>query len=648
VLPQVSTTPPGAGHGHPAWSEHRPDPWRRRLLPAALRHPVVTTVVVAGLLQLLWWLVLANSGGDIAAQDAWAEFARKHPWNAYNFAWYGGIHPVSYSVLSPYLMAGVGVRATMMIAATVSAGVMALLLARIPAVRRPLPPALVGAVALLGNSISGRTTFVLGMMFALGAVAVVFVWPRRWRGADPANRWVPWARGALVAALSLLATFGSPVDGLFLGLLAATLWLQRRRPAAYALGLPPVCVVVLAKLFFPLSGVQPMHWPSVILPCLMALFVFWTAPRSWRVLRLTTLVYVVAVVGCWLVPSPIGTNVTRLGLIFGGVALTAILVSGKVRTPLPALLRIRGRTWQVPVVLFASLALATSGVWQVTTAARDLVRTTPDKAWDLDTAAVTAELTRLGAQYARVEVVPSASHREVSALSPPFVLARGWNRQVDAKYNARFYDRETPLTDTEYRRWLDAWAVAYVVVPPGRPDTGSLTELELIDRHPGYLSWVWSRGDWRIYRVADPTPTVSGGGKVLQWDEAGMRIRIPRAGYYVIKEKYSRHMVLTTRSGETLPSPESLALNTSGCVEELPPPPDPNGADSRTGSDTGSGTGSGPDARADASAGEDGPTPDETQDETQERTGWTVLRAPAGGDYQLTSDYTHDTACPES
>ena len=73
-------------------------------------HPVAVSFAAGLVLHLLWWLLLANSGGDIAAQDAWAEFARAHPGSAYNLSWYGGMHTASYSLISPFVMAALGVR----------------------------------------------------------------------------------------------------------------------------------------------------------------------------------------------------------------------------------------------------------------------------------------------------------------------------------------------------------------------------------------------------------------------------------------------------------------------------------------------------------------------------------------------------------
>lgn len=109
-----------------------------------LRHPVLSVAALSGALHIVWFFTFANSGGDLAAQDAWAEFVGRHPDSAYNLAWYGGMHPVSYSVVSPYLMSVFGVRTSMMIAGTISAGLLTLILLRSRSVKNPLWAALAG------------------------------------------------------------------------------------------------------------------------------------------------------------------------------------------------------------------------------------------------------------------------------------------------------------------------------------------------------------------------------------------------------------------------------------------------------------------------------------------------------------------------
>ena len=337
-------------------------------------HPVLAALLLAAVLHLLWWWLLANSGGDIAAQDAWAEFARDHPGSAYNLAWYGGMHPVSYSILSPYLMALAGVRTTMMFAGPLSAALLALVLVRSQAVERPLWPALYGAVALTGNAVSGRVTFGLGTLFALGAVAVVFAWPQRWRTAAPRHR-LP--RGVLAGLLATLATASSPVAGLFLGIAAAALWLGRRRAAALAVGVPPVLVVAFSAVFFPFSGLQPMGLASMVLPGRR-----WArpsccwSPRSWLSVRLGAAVYVVVVLVTWIVPSPIGTNVTRLG-----AALRRGAPGGRRVRPGRATRRPPLGVAPGPSPPCSRSAIAISSAWQVATAARDAITTAPPAAW---------------------------------------------------------------------------------------------------------------------------------------------------------------------------------------------------------------------------------------------------------------------------
>lgn len=187
---------------------------------------------------------------------------------------------------------------------------------------------------LLCNAVSGRVTFGLGMMFGLAAVAAFFCWPHRWRHRR-------WTKGAVAAFLAGLATAGSPVAGLFVGFVAAALFVSRRRPAAYALGLAPVAVVAVSTWLFPFSGTQPMTPGSAALPFVFGVLVCVLVPRHWVTVRLTSGVYALAVLLVWAVHSQIGSNVTRLPMLFAGVVLAAAL-------PSPSAPAASGTPWSPP------------------------------------------------------------------------------------------------------------------------------------------------------------------------------------------------------------------------------------------------------------------------------------------------------------
>ena len=601
LTPTPASTERGAPPGAPPAADRPGRAWPTRLAA----HPVLAALVAAAVLHLLWWWLLANSGGDIAAQDAWAEFARTHPDSAYNLAWYGGIHPVSYSVLSPYLMAVIGVRTTMVLAGTFSAALLALVLVRSKAIERPLWPALYGALALAGNAVSGRVTFGLGTLFALGAVAVVYAWPQRWRSTKLRHR-LP--RALLVAMLAALATASSPVAGLFLGVAAAALWLGRRRPAAYAIGLPPVAVVVLSAWLFPFSGQQPMGWTSTILPVIVGLTVLLLTPVGWRSVHLGAAVYIAAVFMAWLVPSPIGTNVTRLGLLFGGVVLVAAACCTRpVRRP--------AERWVPPAVATILLvaAIATSSIWQIATAANDAIQTDPPDAWSLDTQPLIDQLEARDAGLARVEVVPSRSHREAAALAPYANLARGWNRQADAERNQLFYG-DDPLTPGSYRTWLDRWAVHYVVLPTGKPDGAAVEEAALVAGGLSYLHQVWANASWRLYELRSPTPLADHPAVVTRFDAAEVDIFMPRPGIVRVRIPDSPWLSLVDADGKPVEPPTSLEpgappVNLNGCLSEQPPSDIP------------------------------GATDDD----------WTLLHAPSPGIYRIAAPYKipRGTTCPD-
>ncbi|HEY0952273.1 MFS transporter, partial [Nocardioides sp.] len=326
-----------------------------------------------------------------------------------------------------------------------------------------------------------------------------------------------------------LATAASPVAGLFLGLVAAALWLGRRRTAAYVLGLPPVAVVAFSAVLFPFSGTQPMPWYSTILPVIAAGAVAISVPESWRIVRLTAGLSALAVVLVWLIPSPIGTNVSRLGLLFGGVVLLAAAASGRWRTSVLA-----RRAGPQAARTFLVLAILTTSVWQVATAARDAVGASGQTSWGSDLDPLLAQLEQRHADRGRVEVVPTRSHREAAVFAPHVPLARGWNRQADAERNPLFY-RDRPLTEHAYRRWLHRWAVQYVVLSTAQPDGAAIAETELITGGLPYLEPVWSDEHWTLYAVRRPTPLVSPPARVVSFDADHLTLFTPRAGDVVVR-----------------------------------------------------------------------------------------------------------------
>ena len=560
-------------------------------------------MITAAVLHLLWVWLIANSGGDLAAQDAWAEFARENPGSAYNLAWYGGMHPVSYSVISPYIMATLGVRTTMMLVGTVSAGLLALLLVRSRSVRHPLWPALCGALAFVGNAVSGRATFALGAMFGLAAIAVVVVWPQRWRTVRLRHA-LP--RAALAGSLAALATMASPVAGLFVGIVAAALWLEGRRAASYVLGLPPVGIVVVSSWLFPFAGQQPMNGVSTLLPVALGLAALLVAPRSWVTVRIGAALYVAGVVLVWLIPSQIGSNMTRLSLVFGGVLLVAIAARGAGRSGEDSLLRGPART------TLLTLAIIASSIWQVATPIYDVVRTKPEAAWSVELAPLVEELEARDADLARVEVVPSRSHREASALAPYVNLARGWNRQADAEENPIFYDDEL-LTPASYREWLDRWAVHYVVLPAGAPDAAAEKEAELVARGLGYLDEVWSDADWSLYEVESATPLAGPPALVTEFDATEVVLSVQKPGTVLVRIPYSPWLSLVDLQGEPIEAPASS-------VPGLPP------------------------VNIDGCLSKQEPVDPELQEDN-----WTLLHAPEAGTYRIAAPYKlpRGTDCPD-
>ncbi|MGH3243858.1 MAG: MFS transporter [Spirillospora sp.] len=485
-----------------------PSFWKKWANP---RHPVVAATVAAGVLHLVWALFLATEGGDLAAQAAWTDFAWKHPTAAYSFAWYGGMHPASYSVMSPYLMALFGIRTVAVVSGTLSATLTAYLLRRFKA-PVALPASLWAAFALSCNSASGRVTFGLGLTFALMAVIVAFT-----------PHGTPALRAAGMVGLGLLSTLASPVAGLFLMVLAAALILTGRRRAGICIAIGPPIVVGTTSLLFPFSGVQPISVTAIVLPAIASVIAMLTcAPRGWTLVRIGAGVYLAGILLTWLVPSPVGSNVERLSLLFGGMFL------------LSAVARAHGRV-RIGVL---SLAFIVTASWQVVKPVDDLIHTEPAATAAGNASGLIGELKAVGADDGRIEVVPLRSHWESSGLSRQFTLARGWNRQVDAERHELFYE-DGALTADSYRAWLNKWAVQYVVLPEQERDWSARDEAALVENGQPYLTEIWRDEHWRLFRVLRATPLVDRPASVGKLDSGKLVVDMPSSGSILVRVSWS-------------------------------------------------------------------------------------------------------------
>lgn len=400
---------------------------------------------------LLWWLA-PESGTDRAAQVARSAFARAAPLTPVDLSWYSGTHPYGYSVLAPAVMAVLGVGLAGLLAAVAAAALLGRLLR---GTERPLLGSLLGAVFCVADVASGRTTFALGAVAALGALVAL---PRRGRAAG----------------LAVLTALLSPVAAAFLGLAAAVLVLHGRA-AGWTLGVAAALPVVVVAALFPAGGVQPFRtssaWWAVAAGLLLAVL------TDLPLLRTGGLLYAGAVLILVVTRDPFGSNVLRLGLL-----LAAPLVAATARR-------------RSLVVLAVAAALLQ---WQARPTLADLRAPAPPPTRTLERA-----LARL--EVRRVEIVPLRDHGETATVGRTFVLARGWSRQTDRQQDALFYDGT--LTAARFTAWLHEHSVDVVALAPRAAlDVAGRREAALLAGPVPGLVVVFEDRTWTVWKVVNPVP----------------------------------------------------------------------------------------------------------------------------------------------
>lgn len=466
----------------------RPDSSRTTLLAPTL-------VALAGAVIYLIWTPQSQ---DLAAAAFRADVFADHGFALWNNDWYSGHYLLSYSVLYPPLGALLGPPLTAALAAVASAALFALL-ARRHFGAAALWPALWFAAAIGAWLCTGRVAFLLAVPFGLGALLA----------ADS-------GRLALTAALAALCSLGSPVCGLFVALAGAALWIAGERRPGLALGLGAILPIAVLNLAFPVGGVEPFVFSAFIAVPLLAAMVLWLVPAEYRALRIGVVLYALAALAAFVIDTPLGGNVTRLGALFAGPVLALVLWP-------------RGR-W---LVLAVSLPLL---YWQLIAPVRDVTKAAGDPGTEeAFFTPLVDELDRLAATSGpfRVEIPPTKNRWEADYVARSHPLARGWLRQLEADDFELFTEGE--LTGAAYREWLHEHAVSYVAVSDSPHDYLAEDEVALIDSGLDYLRPVWGNGDWRLYRV--------GGAGPLGVGELGVdsfTLRAPRPGTYELSINANR------------------------------------------------------------------------------------------------------------
>jgi len=154
---------------------------------------------------------------------------------------------------------------------------------------------------------------------------------------------------------------------------------------------------------------------------------------------------------------------------------------------------------------------------------------------------------------ARVEVPLTRSHWETALLAPAVSLARGWEKQLDTRFDDVLL--APGLTAAAYRGWLLQQAVSYVALPDAPLDPSSAQEGRLIAAGLPYLKEVFASRHWRIYALRSPIPLAAGSGRLVALGHDSFALQANSPGRFLVRVHFSRYLSVTRGSGCVGPAP---------------------------------------------------------------------------------------------
>lgn len=473
-------------------------------------------LLAAGIVGL--WLALAPATPDLAAQVYRVHLFANHGFALYDANWYGGHLLPAYSVLFPPIGALIGVRLAGALA-TATAIVLFDRLARDEFGSRAWIGTLWFALGAGMNLLSARLTFALGLAIGLGALLAA-----RRRHTAPA------------IVLAFACPLASPLAGLFLAGAAAAWALGRRRIIPAALAAAALVPLAALQIAFPEGGTFPFSATELGLLLILLGGGVAALPREQGVLRIGFAIYAAVAVAAFLFSSPLGANCARLGMIAGG-PLLACALTGRRAMLLAA---------TAPLLLF----------WSWAPSAQDLEGVGDPSAGAAYYAPLESFLARHDQPPARIEIPLTKGHWEAVYVARRYMLARGWERQLDRGENPIFYQgRHRALDSAAYLRWLRAGGVRYVALPDAPLDDSARAEVALIESGPQYLDRVWSSRHWKVYAVRNATPLLSGPGELLSVRPESFTLDVDRPGRFLMRLHFSPYWQLHKEAGCVMRGP---------------------------------------------------------------------------------------------
>jgi hypothetical protein len=310
------------------------------------------------------------------------------------------------------------------------------------------------------------------------------------------------------------------------GALADALAALRSSPVL-ALVVPVLLVVLPLQALFGEGGWEPFALSSIAANVAVVLAFLYALPRREQQLRVGGLVYL-AVVLLSIVPAPMGSNIDRYAVLLAGPLLVCALARDGLssnRRPLAATLA----------------AVAGILIWTGWGPVRESAGVGGDPS---TTAAYYAPLERFlaahGGGLLRVEVPFTHSHWEAALLAPNYSLARGWERQLDTKYDGIFFGEEN-LSPYSYENWLHRVAVSYVALPDVRLDGSSYREAALIGAGQPFLREVLRTAHWRVFAVLGSSPMASAPARLIALGHDSFALRFSRPGRSLVRVRYTRY-----------------------------------------------------------------------------------------------------------